>query len=253
MLGSAVLNIFDRFADSSPTRAHHLLHNLNSRRFAIALARLVDAGVRLDVVYDIGANKGDWTRETRQILKNSQFVLFEASAGHRDALVEQRSTFFIEVLSSAEKDVTFYGDGGTGDSYYREQTARYENIAPQVRRAVTLDSMVLKHALPPADFIKLDTQGSELDILTGAPKSLSACSLVLLECPLVPYNVGAPNISDYIEFMRGRGFVPIELCEIHHRTELLVQLDMLFLRDAVYYKLFGERERLLMPGTVAAA
>ena len=48
------------------------------------------------------------------------------------------------------------------------------------------------------DFIKIDTQGSELDILKGGEKTISNCSLIYLECPIIEYNLGSPNLNDYI-------------------------------------------------------
>ena len=69
------------------------------------------------------------------------------------------------------------------------------------QKAVTLDKLVSKNNIPLPDFIKIDTQGSELDILRGGEKTISNCSLIYLECPIIEYNMGSPNLSEYIEYL----------------------------------------------------
>jgi FkbM family methyltransferase len=146
------------------------------------------------------------------------------------------------LLSDRERDVAWYGDGGAGDSYYQERHDRYDRIAKVTRRAVPLDSLVSEHALPRPDFLKIDTQGFEIDILKGASQCLEHCSLVLLECPLVDYNTGAPNMSAYLDYMRDKGFFVYQPVEEHYKGELMVQIDFLFIRDREYLRVFPDAE-----------
>jgi FkbM family methyltransferase len=238
---STVRKIMDVVTVSNPARSHRILHHLNSRRYVIALSRLVKAGVKLDVVYDVGANEGQWTRDTKEILLASSFYLFEANQAHAQKL-EPLGRSFIGLLSDRERDVAWYGDGGAGDSYYQERHDRYDRIAKVTRRAVPLDSLVSEHALPCPDFLKIDTQGSEIDILKGASQCLEHCSLVLLECPLVDYNTGAPNMSAYLDYMRDKGFFVYQPVEEHYKGELMVQIDFLFMRDREYLRVFPDAE-----------
>ncbi len=90
--------------------------------------------------------------------------------------------------------------------------------------------MVSLNNLPLPDLIKIDTQGSELDILKGAQKSLEKCKLIYLECPIMEYNQGAPNFQDYITYMQAISYEPIDLCERHLINGRLVQVDILFKR-----------------------
>jgi hypothetical protein len=57
----------------------------------------------------------------RQILPRVTFFLFEANEAHEGWLAKTGERYFIVVLSSEETLVEFYGTGGSGDSYYREQ------------------------------------------------------------------------------------------------------------------------------------
>src|SRR6185369_5524551 len=117
---------------------------------------------KLAVVYDIGANKGDWTRMVQRWLPASKFYMFEANESHRASLQAMQQVFHIGVLSDRTREVQFFGDGGTGDSYYRENTVHYDATASRVAEARALDAVIAENKLPPPDFIKLDTQGAEL-------------------------------------------------------------------------------------------
>ena len=182
------------------------------------------------VVYDIGANDGEWSLEVRSKLPKAAFYLFEANPVHAPALDNTGLPYFIKVLSSERRNVEFYSTGSRGDSYFRENSRHYDHVTPQSVEADTLDQIASGGRLPPPDFIKLDTQGSELDILRGAPRALSAAHLVLIECPITAYNLGAPKIGEYLAFMESSGFIPVELTDTHHANGALIQIDLLFSR-----------------------
>jgi hypothetical protein len=124
--------------------------------------------------------------------------------------------------------VDFFASGSPGDSYYRESTVEYAEMVPETRRTTTLARPIVEHDLPLSDFIKLDVQGAELDVLRGGVEALGHATLVLLECPLMPYNLGAPTIDDYLGFMGERGFTVLEFLQPHWRSGRMVQVDVLF-------------------------
>src|SRR5262245_61495989 len=173
----------------------------DARRLQIALTRVRRRGVRIATVYDIGAHRGDWTQSIRPHLPGATFLLFEASEAHEGWLEKTGDRYFIVVLSSEEKLVDFYATGGSGDSYYREATPNYDGVEPRRVPATTLDRMIERNGLRGPDFIKADVQGAEIDVLRGGRRALAHARLVLLECPIVEYNVGAPRIDEYFRFM----------------------------------------------------
>jgi hypothetical protein len=99
--------------------------------------------------------------------------------------------------------------------------------------------MVVYYDLPQPSLLKLDTQGSELDILSGSNSVLSQTDLVLLECPIIKYNQGAPNIQQYLDFMRYRGFVLCYLAEEHYAYSCLLQIDIMFINLDTRSRLYG--------------
>jgi FkbM family methyltransferase len=74
-------------------------------------------------------------------------------------------------------------------------------------QTTTLDTFFQQHpGLPRADFIKVDTQGTELGVLRGAEACLRAASLVEVEVEFQPHYEGQPLFGDVSAFMRERGF-----------------------------------------------
>jgi FkbM family methyltransferase len=162
------------------------------------------------------------------LFRAARFFLFEANEAHADALAKTGESYFTVVLSSEEKPVEFFGAGTSGDSYFRELTDRYEAVPPTTRLATTLDQMIEEHSLPYPDLIKADVQGAELDVLTGGRKALNHAKLVLLECPILPYNLGAPTIDEYFRFMDESGFTVLQFVDELWPDQHMRHVDILF-------------------------
>ena len=206
------------------------------------LTQIQQDGLAINTVYDIGANNGQWSLALKHgVLKDSYFYLFEGSSEHDQALKNTNLPYYIGILSNPGRTLVEYYQAGssTGNSYYKENTVHYENAVPELLPAQTLDSIVEECGMPVPNFIKIDTQGSELDILQGAEKILSSVDLVMLECPIIRYNKGAPDIQDYIDYMRTQGFMPSEIMEIHEGQRILSQIDIMFINAKTRDKICG--------------
>ena len=234
------LNMFSRIK----IKILKLLKNyLRQRMLNSIISNLLNKNIEINNIYDIGAFKGEWTNQLySSCLKNKKFYLFEANIENEKFLKKYNHKYFIETLSDKRKKVKFYSIANTGDSYYIEQTNFYnKNIKPKIQITSTLDILKKKNKLPYPDFLKIDTQGSEIDILKGAQKTLKKCKIILLECPIISYNKGAPNINDYIKYLNSIGFIPFEPGEIHRIDHVFVQIDIFFLKKEILKKINNKR------------
>ena len=201
---------------------------------------MISKGYKLKTVYDIGAFKGEWAATLSRTYPKTDVILFEGNAAHERDLSEKGMTFFNVVLSSPDRtSVNFFNGADTGDSYYKETTTYYDSKGSIVAPCFTLDYMVSKHQLELPNFIKLDTQGSELDILSGAIQPLKSADFVYVECPIIKYNSGAPNIEDYLQFFRERHYIPFDIFEVHRSEDVVLQIDIMFLRLSAKEKYLG--------------
>lgn len=203
---------------------------INRRKIRKTLATLQKHGFEISAVYDIGANKGRWTRDMSRVLPQSRFFLFEANETHRAKLASRGFPFFICVLGAKEEERRFYSIGGTGDSLYLEKTEHYLEKDHRSVTTRTLNALVKENGLPAPNFIKLDVQGAELEILAGSEEVLDRCHLIYMECPVLEYNEGAPTFDAYVQFMSTKGFVPLQVLEQHLIKGALTQFDLIFIR-----------------------
>ena len=235
-------NLFKIF----PKRFIKLFDKFYSHKLSYNLLKLIEKGMKIDFVYDVGAYRGEWSNFLNETsLKDKKFFLFEANEENKKYLDKLNFKYFIEVLSDKEKTVEFFSQISTGDSYYIEQTEFYKNSSnAKLKKTNTLDNVIQNNNLPLPNLIKIDTQGSELDILKGTKKSLLNCSLIYLECPIIEYNLQSPNLNNYIEYLNSIGFVPYDICETHKIDNILIQIDLLFIKKSIFHEIHPEKKIL---------
>ncbi len=116
--------------------------------------------------------------------------MIEASPSHREQLDAVKNTFKnvvdyeIAVLSHSDGEtIEFYAKEGlaTGNSMFLEQTEHFNGVKPELRTTSKLDTVVghMEHV----DYIKIDVQGAELAVLSGATETLK--KLLLFNLKLV--------------------------------------------------------------------
>jgi FkbM family methyltransferase len=83
-------------------------------------------------------------------------------------------------------------------------------------KTTVLDRWAKENAIGIVDYIKLDTQGTELDILHGGIKTLSNVRCLEIEVEFNPIYLGQPLFSDIDIFMRNHGFMLWKLANLCH-------------------------------------
>jgi len=184
-------------------------------------------------LYDIGAHHGGYARGWAKRYPNDEIVMFEASPSKEAALKQTGFKYFLKALGDKEETKTFYESGSTGDSFYlpRDFTQK-SGISIDV---VALDNLIEKKGLSLPDFIKMDVQGSELNVIKGGPKSFNHARFLLIEMSFDDYfNKHNPLIGDIMPLLAEIGFMPLHIFEIQRRShsdrtgDPISQLNLLF-------------------------
>ena len=68
--------------------------------------------------------------------------------------------------------------------------------------------------------------------------------MIYLECPIIEYNLGAPNLNDYIKYLNSINFVPYDLCEVHKIDNILIQIDILFIKKSTLNEFYPDKKIL---------
>jgi FkbM family methyltransferase len=187
-------------------------------------------------ILDIGANVGQFYNEIKKIFPNSYYYLIEGNDSCIVVLETLNVDYSISLLSDTEKEVDFYvrkhEPRCTGNSIYRENTSFYDDdqIIILKKQTKTLSNILNNKVF---DLIKIDVQGSEIDIINGGLDIFKNAKGVLMEISLVEYNQNAPVKEFVYEYMSNMGFIPIEtIGNINHPiTHELIQQDILFLNQ----------------------
>jgi len=206
------------------------------------LQLLKDLGYTPAGILDIGANVGRWTELVHDIYPTTPILMVEGNTDHTDILNNKlktinekapNSSVSIELLSDSKKEVIFYkaSEGSTlGDSIYREKTSHYsnKNVIKETRITKTLDELT-KNIDIIFDFIKLDVQGSEADVLKGGLNTISKANYLLIETQLMEYNANAPFIHEIISLANELDFRIADILQFHYLPDgRLNEVDILF-------------------------
>lgn len=149
-----------------------------------AIERCIHPGA---VVFDVGANIGDWTRAALARSGDIEVHLFEASPITYQKLrttlkppTSSRCIFNQMALGNQRGYKTFhhYADAPAWSTLYRRVEAeQLYGKQPPVELQVpveTLDSYAALHALKHIDYLKIDVEGAEYDVISGASRLLRA-------------------------------------------------------------------------------
>ena len=206
------------------------------------LNSLRDKGFTPGKILDVGANVGEFARMCKSTWNTSKVMMVEATKECEADLQSVGEDYIITVLSSEDgKEIKFYKTSenlkGTGNSYYLEKTSHYadDKLVEEVMISQTIDTVFPEYDF---DLLKIDTQGSEIDIMMGAKSSIHKSKYVLLEVQIGEYNIGAPSKEDVIQYMSSIGFDKYDEVENHYWPVDggLFTRGQIFQQDLCFYK-----------------
>lgn len=198
------------------------------------LEALKRKGFEPRTVLDIGAAHGHFADFFRSVYPKARVTCIECNELDKHYLEGKYDTKFV-CLGKEACTKTFYLNPndpvGGGSSFYRENTDAFNQVVEQNRPIVTLDSL----NLGAFDFIKLDTQGSEVDVIEGGRETISKARMLLIECSFLPYNEGGCLIDDVLAVTRSLGFRMLDTFGPQHGGHLWngqkIQADVLLVKD----------------------
>lgn len=184
-------------------------------------------------ILDVGGHIGDFYSLCKDSFDFEYYFIVEANENCITDLQKLNVPMYIGLVGKENGFVNFYktkeDPKSTGNSIYRENSRHFndDNIIIEQKKITTLDSLRLCNL----DLIKIDTQGSELDILEGAKKTLENNKGIILEVSVTDYNQNAPLEEEVIAYMDKINYHPAELLNIHKFQDgTIFQKDIFFIK-----------------------
>jgi FkbM family methyltransferase len=222
-------------------RAGYHVGRLPANRFDAmddALAGLARRGFRPRVIIDAGAHVGNWTRLARATFPDAEYHLIEPQPACQAALAALAAAggriqiHPVALTRPGVSDVPLISDGETGawvplgDPPSGEAAVRVP--------ASTLDRLVGDRVTRDArPLLKMDVEGHELELLTGAAAILRDIEVMIAEVAFFDVEgAGHPVVADVLAFVRDRGFELLDIVALgsRRRDGRLRSGDVMFAR-----------------------
>ena len=217
---------------------------------------LVDVGAR-------GGLKSNWSRAQRHL----QLLGFEPDEREFTRLVEARAqdspnAFFNTALHNRRGPLRLHVARDRGLSSIFEPNREFLDAFPEASRfdtvdvlqveADSLDDQLRARAITDVDFVKVDTQGSELLVLQGASNALaSSVAGVEVEVEFSAIYKDQPLFADVDTFLRGLGFSLFDLRPCYWKRAAGRSLGgprgQVIWADALYFKSLPALRTTLAP------
>jgi FkbM family methyltransferase len=201
---------------------------------------------RIDLVFDVGANTGQYGSRIRDIGYKGKIVSFEPiSEAFRELAVLTDADPLWDAVNMALGDedgtIAINIAGNSQSSSILEMLPSHVEAAPgsgyvgsedvKIRR---IDSIIDDYCTPDSRlYLKIDAQGYEKNVMSGAAGSLDRISGVQMEVSFVPLYEGETLLPEMMHYMNERGFtlMSLEPGYANSETGQLMQADCLFFRS----------------------
>merc|ERR1711871_69672 len=192
-----------------------------------SFALLKSVGFDPSAILDVGAFSGEFSRAAERWFPEAEIFLIESSEDRRDDLMKTGLSYMIATAGSKPEKVEYYElPGKKANSRYKEMAEDYTNDIPV--KKVTYPVDMLMEGLPEISMMKIDTQGSELEVLKGANKVLKEVKVLYITVPLMRIHRGAPLALEILSYCKEKGFELLNYVDGDARGGLdaLVHVDL---------------------------
>ncbi len=200
----------------------------------------------VNCVLDVGAHCGEYATSLRRLGFDGRIVSFEPVAESYErvaALARNDGRWFVHhlALGSINDRSLINIPGDTVLASFLEPNAfalgRFPNSRVAQRQEIevrTLDRVInacLDGLTQPKVYLKLDTQGWDLEVLAGSRTALQYIVGLQSELSVKPINVGMPTYLQALDVIQSLGFELTGIYPISRdRSSQIIELDAVFIR-----------------------
>lgn len=165
------------------------------------------------ILLDVGAHSASWSRMFKKIFPDIKAILIEPLSEMEEHLKKFQTEFpetkYYLACAGSEAGIKYLTTKTSleGATLLLNKNERLlsENSQREVK-VITIDSLLDEGEFEIPDFVKLDVQGFELEVLKGAEKLFGKTEAFILEVSFYEYMKGMPVFFDIVKFMYDKGY-----------------------------------------------
>ena len=242
MMKSIVKQTLQRLGWEIRRYQHPSLPKLNRCSFKGCLTQAKQNGLVPKTIIDVGVATG--TPELYEVFPEAFHLLIEPLEENKPYLEawKQKLQHCDYILGAAAQtsghQVINVHPDLVGSSLYKETEGKAVDGIEREIATITLDEACQQFQCQAPYLIKVDTQGSELDVLAGASQILATTDMIILEVSFFEFFQGAPIAQDYFKFLQDRGFVIYDIFDISYRLldRAMSQANIAFVQEKSIFR-----------------
>lgn len=195
------------------------------------LIKLKDMGLPIGAVIDVGVLSS--TPELITAFPDRKHLLIEPIIEWNEAIAKSYAKINYELVNAAASDAVGTVKlevqsviPGRPITHARMSETVATGCESREVRMTTVDALIQERNLPGPYLLKIDVDGAEIRILTGAKTTLPLCSAVVIEA-------GVQNFFDRSEPLRRAGFELFDLVGLAYYDDRLCQFDAVFVNSQI--------------------
>lgn len=197
---------------------------------------------KCDFLIDVGANVGNFFSEYHNFFKKT--FIFEPNKNLHMYLKKKFEkfndiSFFSDGVGNKNEEKTFYitADRNSSLSSVKKQSAemnkvlRNTNIIDKYKiNIIKLSDFIRNNNFSKNNFfLKIDTQGNDLEVLLGLEEFIENIKFIKIELPVINLYETSYDYNDINQFMKNNKFKPVYLEHLSRNKDAeLVEYDVLF-------------------------
>lgn len=232
----------------------------------IEVIRRIFSTHNVNTIIDGGASIGDISLKFANYFPKSNVYCFEPYSDFNQFLSKrfngnERISIFPFALNSANEELNLYINNSKGTNSTLPPASngvliygnQFENTGVEVAKAISLDSWAKQNGIDHIDILKLDVQGTELDVLKGANRLLlnNGIDALLLEVNFQNCYRNQPGWDALMSYLTNLGYCLFNFYNFYYHEGKLVQSDAIFFRNDILKtintsKIFHNRSNILL-------